>query len=323
MGNYGLDDWADVDDGGWPTLLVGNGASIAVSSDFGYDSLFQVAPLTVDDTDLFDALETKNFEEVLNHLRTASLVCEQLGHASQDVDDRYESIRDALIEAVHDHHVEWLDVDDEDRLDTIRDALLDFDTVFSTNYDLLIYWAMMNSGDPPGAGFGDLFWNHQNAFDSLNTERFGDKTLVYWLHGGLHLYWGPAGETRKRTNTGANLLQSFASGGRIPLFVSEGSWKQKRRAIHRSDYLEHAYRTFASTDGPLVVFGQGLGGADTHLIRAIREDPTRNIAYAIYPSSQQAVDLRQAEVSNLFPQASIEFFDSTTHPLGDPSLAVP
>lgn len=322
MGAHGLDDWDDVDDDDWPTLLIGNGGSIAVSAAFNYTSLYQIAPLTQDDRDLFVALNTENFEEVLNHLRTASMVCEQLGHTSADVDARYNSIRDALIDAVHNHHIEWLDVDDDDRLLKIRNALLSFETVFSTNYDLLVYWAMMNTGTPPGEGFGDLFWNQDHEFDSLDTQPFDDKTLVYWLHGGLHLYRTTDDETRKRTNDGANLLATFAAGGRVPLFVSEGSWPQKRRAIRRSDYLEHAYTTFAGTDGPLVILGQGLGNSDVHLIRAICEDPKRYIAYAIFPSTPQAINLQRAQIENLFPQASIQFFDSTTHPLGDPSLNV-
>lgn len=159
----------------------------------------------------------------MNHLRTASLVCDQLGHAWTDVDDRYDSIRDALINAVHAHHVDWTDADAGDRLLNIRDALLEYEAVFTTSYDLLIYWAIMNAGTPAGDGFGDVFWNADHAFDPLDTEPFGNKTLVYWLHGGLHLYRTPTGETKKRTNTGANLLATFAAGNRVPLFISEGT----------------------------------------------------------------------------------------------------
>ncbi len=183
MGSFGLDDWDDIADRDWPTLLVGNGASRSVSPKFAYDSLFDVGPLSDHDRELFEALGTTNFEEVLNHLRTASLVCDQLGHASSDVAARYDSIRDALIAAVHAHHVDWSHVDAGSRLLRIRSALLEFESVFTTNYDLLIYWAMMNAGDPPGAGFGDLFWNGSHVFDPLDTKSFGGKTLVYWLHG--------------------------------------------------------------------------------------------------------------------------------------------
>jgi hypothetical protein len=36
-----LEDWADLDDIGWESLLVGNGMSIDVSSYFAYDSLYE------------------------------------------------------------------------------------------------------------------------------------------------------------------------------------------------------------------------------------------------------------------------------------------
>ena len=103
MGSFGLDDWDAVSTKRkWPALLIGNGVSRAVSESFAYDSLYNVAPLTQDDMDLFDALGTRNFEEVLNHLRTAKLICEQVGHDPEDVQDRYSSIRAALISAVQD-----------------------------------------------------------------------------------------------------------------------------------------------------------------------------------------------------------------------------
>jgi hypothetical protein len=323
MGAFGLDDWDDIDHGDWPTLLVGNGGSLAVSSKFAYDSLYTVAPLVQDDREVFVALDTTNFEEVLNHLRTASLVCRQLGHHSSDVDNRYNSIRNSLIKAVHAHHVSWPDVNLGDRLQLIRKALLAFESVFTTNYDLIIYWAIMNGGVPPGDGFGDLFWNDRHVFDPFNITRFGKKTLVYWLHGGLHLYRTPAGETTKQTSNGGTLLASFAAGKRVPLFVSEGTWRQKRRAIRRSDYLEHAYTTFAGTSGPLVVFGQTLGDSDRHLIKAILRHPRRDIAFGIYTTKQRSVNLQRAQVENHFPHANIAFFDSRTHPLGDPALRVP
>lgn len=181
----------------------------------------------------------------------------------------------------------------------------------------------MNAGTPPGDGFGDLFWNTGHTFDPFETESFGNKTLVYWLHGGLHLYRTPAGQTKKRTNSGANLLATFAAGNRVLLFVSEGTSKQKRRAIRRSDYLEYVYTTFADTAGPLTVFGQAFGNPDRHLVKAVERDPARDIAYGVYATTQQTANLQRAQIESLFPQAGIAFFDSATHPLGDPALGVP
>jgi hypothetical protein len=273
--------------------------------------------------DLFDALGTRNFEEVLNHLRTAKLICEQVGHDPEDVQDRYSSIRAALISAVHSHHVAWDEVDAKRRLRKIRRSLNGFKSVFTTSYDLLVYWAIMNAGSPPGDGFGDLFWNSTHTFDPFDTEAFGNKTLVYWLHGGLHLFRGRYGETTKRTSQSDNLLTALASNGGIPLFVSEGTSQQKRRAIRRSDYLEHVFNTFGETEDNLVVFGQALGNEDDHLVRVVRRTHGRHVAYGVYPTTQLNVNFQRARIERILPEAKVTFFDSTTHPLGDPTLTVP
>ncbi len=180
----------------------------------------------------------------------------------------------------------------------------------------------MSAGTAPGYGFGDLFWNAAETFDSFDTELFGDKTLVYWLHGGLHLYRDDDGETKKRISAGANLLATFASDARIPLFVSEGNSQQKRRAIRRSDYLEHAYNALAGADDNLVVFGQALAESDNHLVQAVERIPGRYVAYGIYASTPRDATFQRAYIEKTLPESNIRFFDSTTHPLGSPDLLV-
>jgi uncharacterized membrane-anchored protein YjiN (DUF445 family) len=98
--NPDLEDWADVEeDGPWPRLLVGNGASMAVWPSFKYSTLFEKADLGDDDLELFDALDgTRNFEVVLDALRVSRLVCDQLEHDADEVDERYEAIKESLIQ---------------------------------------------------------------------------------------------------------------------------------------------------------------------------------------------------------------------------------
>lgn len=321
MGTFGLDTWNVVKKKrDWTSLLLGNGASIAVSDGFRYSSLFQVAPLNSSDRDVFAALETSNFEEVLNHLRISELICTQLNHASGDVATRHKSIRRALIDAVDDHHVSWLDVNQADRLETISAALRQYAAVFTTNYDLLVYWAMMIDG--AGTGFGDLFWNSSHTFDPFDTEVRDDKTIVYWLHGGLHLFTNTWGQAVKRAGGALNLLEAFASAPEPPLFISEGTWRRKRRAIRRSQYLEHAYAALAGGEDDIVVLGQSLSVQDSHIVQAIRRDPSRRLAFGIYPASQTKVNRQRAEISDLLNGSRVWFFDSTTHPLGDPALKI-
>jgi len=323
MADYGLRDWDEVsDDRDWPVLLLGNGFSRAVSESFSYGSLFEVAPLVEDDRNLFDALTTTNFEEVLYHLRSSILVCQQLGHNHIEVEGRYESIRDALIQAVHDHHVTWEGVTAGDRLVAIQQVLRQHRAVFTTSYDLVIYWAMLADGGID-AGLVDLFWGANHVFDPFDAQPHAGKIPVYWLHGALHMERTISGETQKRTNQGANLLATFGAGDQVPLFVSEGTSQQKLRVIRRSNYLDHTFQQLSQGEGALVIYGQGLGNQDRHIASAIRRRTNSHVAYGVFADSQASADLQVAEIENRLLGCDLTFFDSRTHDLGNPALLVP
>lgn len=107
-----LENWSNIDaDGPWRCLLVGNGASMAVWPRFQYPTLLDQAGLSDEDLLLFDALNgTRNFEVVLNGLRVSRLVCDQLQHDSDEVEERYRTIKEALIRAVNNVHVPWVSI---------------------------------------------------------------------------------------------------------------------------------------------------------------------------------------------------------------------
>jgi hypothetical protein len=59
MGSFGLNDWGRevvASERMWPVLLIGNGASRAVSAKFSYGLLYEAAPLSAGDRLVFDAL---------------------------------------------------------------------------------------------------------------------------------------------------------------------------------------------------------------------------------------------------------------------------
>lgn len=321
MGQFGLEDWSDLSDDDWPALLAGNGVSRAVADVFAYDSLLAAANLDADDVQLFDHLGTSNFEEVLRSLDFARIVHGQLGGVLEDVEERREAIRHALVKTVNDHHIGWLDVDGQ-RLTMIKQALLNYHSVFTSSYDLLIYWAMNHNG---AQGFTDFLWHKpHHHFDPGNSPLMPHRTHVYWLHGGLHLYRTDDDGTAKRVHlVGAALLDQFAGEGLLPLYVAEGTSEQKRRSIRRSDYLTFCLKQFEEDDRSLVVVGQALGPSDQHLVDAIKRHPERDLAYAIYPTTQLGVNGVRADIEELLDRDDINFFDSTTHPLADPALHVP
>ncbi|KGF68107.1 hypothetical protein LL06_18455 [Hoeflea sp. BAL378] len=318
-----LGDWAEVQDiGDWSGLLLGNGFSQNMWASFGYHSLFETAStgdgptLSADDTALFERFETRNFEWVLSALATSKSVLHALGQPHELIDQREHSIREALIQAVHSVHIPWLCIEDE-KLKRVASELSKYAAIYSTNYDLLLYWSLMAAP----AQFRDYFWTAE--FDISNTEIWGKTTRVHYVHGGLHLYRKPNGQTLKRTARGGrNLLDLFATPfeDAAPLFISEGTAPEKLASIYRSDYLSFVFSQLALDDGPLVVFGHSLGGSDSHIVDVLNSHRGRKVAVAV--RAEDDVRQKKGAIVASIPNAEIYFFDAATHPLGDPALNI-
>jgi len=356
-----LPSWEHVNEqGDWESILIGNGASRAIWEKFSYDSLYEAAvdeldqPLSNEDQALFQRMGTTNFERVLSGLLSA----EEIGQARDDdttaLREQYERIQGKLGDAVRHVHIPWGSTPDV-VLQRVRDALKSHLFVFSTNYDVLLYWAMMLDGpwwseekdDNLPDDFVDYFFHKDSetntvVFDSANTEIYRTKqtsTRVLYLHGGLHLARDGAGETHKLCydrEASATILDRFGkpiSDGNgepqleraVPLVVTEGTSARKEESIRQSDYLSFARETFAERRGGLVVFGNSLSKeSDSHIASAINEGPPwerREIAISIYPSAEPgAIDASIAHYKAMLPKATLRFFNSTTHPLGATDL---
>lgn len=327
--NPQLMDWASLQtQHDWSGILVGNGASRVLWDEFKYQSLYQVASsgnveyrLTPADQQIFREMDTTNFELVLAGLVVSQIVCDALDIDSGKIKARYESIRRALLEAVAVVHIPWT-ADDSERYTTVREALRLYEFVYSTNYDLIVYWAVMAKG---GSGFKDYFWG--DSFNITNTDVWDDDvTKVLYMHGGIHLVRFPSGGTcKRRAGSVSNLLTSLAflnADGGVPLFITEGASKDKLSSIYRSDYLAFAYQQFLKHEGPLVVFGHSLGESDQHLVDAMGKWGSRKIAISVYPGDGDEIADFMTNLRQRLPRAELLFFDSRTHPLGADDLRI-
>jgi Domain of unknown function (DUF4917) len=327
-----LPEWGEIaDDAEWEGILVGNGASIAIWPDFKYESLYDVATsdqvssaLSDDDTRLFDAFDTENFEQVLAALKTAGVVASALDMDVELLADRYVSIQQALFEAVHAVHVPWEEV--ATAIPTLFAALREYRFVYSTNYDLLLYWASMERG---GKQFLDYFWGDGSTFDLLDTEIWETRrgwTRLLFLHGGIHLRRLQGGGTRKVLADDGAILDQFATkypGDESPLLISEGESADKLASIMSSDYLAFALQSFASHEGGLVIFGHSLGDQDDHLVRPMQSWRGNPVAISMRPheNEERVIQAQDRYRSRLSPMKDVVFFDATTHPLGDADLS--
>ncbi|CAH0266490.1 DUF4917 family protein [Pseudomonas mediterranea] len=311
-------------------LLVGNGASRAVWDDFGYDSLFENArtveekPLSPSELSVFDALQTRSFEQVLGALKTTSRVNKALAVSSAAPRNRYYAIKEALINTVHAVHIPWRLVQPS-TLAALSQELSRYATVFTTNYDLLNHWALQQAQH----AITDLFIGADHSFDL--SQATTEKPRLLYLHGGLHLVRNQDGTARKLTSTEGTLLGNFAINNTlktlddVPLFVNEGPSEDKLKTIRSSDYLSFCYDQLLHHGDNLCLFGHALGEQDQHIVRALRQAKPRTMAISIYPRSQAFIQHQKRHYAKLFQGLDMElrFFDAKSHPLGDPKLSVP
>lgn len=328
-----LYDWSDVDDAeDWKILLGGNGLSINVSRAFDYASLYEEADksdvdgsLTDEDRRIFELFDTKNFEIVLGKLRDAIQLAELLDRKPGPYRRRYRSVQTALGTAVRGVHLEWIEIPD-DVLAGIKEGLADYRAVYTTSYDLLIYWAIGHEsmyGD-----FRDCFWG--GSFDPEDCDVWEPGQPIYYVHGALHLFVDGEETTRKLTqrSDGRTLLELFGEPvpedpEARPLLISEGSARDKLRAIEGNDYLAHVYETFRVEDRPLVVFGNSLSPQDRHLVDAINANPGRPVAVALRKKKDsKAMREQMAIIAAKLETEELYFFDASTHPLGSEALKV-
>ena len=319
--------WADLADGSrWDTLVIGNGLSINIWNDFAYSRLFERASLKPAARQLFSDFQTQNFEMVLEALWHAERTLTALGRRTAAITALYEHVQSALFQAVLKVHVPWTRID-RSALERISEAMSLHRFVFTLNYDLLTYWSAMVSG--PTSAIRDFFWSQHNTFDINNATLEEGGTGLFYVHGGVHLWRdSKSGRTGKWTKrSGGALLTRLEADfrslpSRRPLLVSEGTSAQKMAVIRRSDYLTYALQALSENMTDTVIFGASFADQDAHIIGAIASGRQRRIAISIHPGTRAQNDTAMAKYRARFPEHRLAFFDSTSHPLGDPSLSV-
>ena len=165
-------------------------------------------------------------------------------------------------------------------------------------------------------------------FDPARTTAGPGSIPIYFLHGALHLVVSDSGVTWKLRRGLDTLLDQFGQPipgepQARPLLVTEGTARDKLEAIEANRYLSHGLGELRRRDLPVVVFGSGLGEQDSHILDALSENPGRPVAVSMLPGVKKDLRRRQSEIYGRLDASSVIFYDSRTHPLGDPALNVP
>lgn len=273
-------------------LLMGNGFSMSYDSGiFSYKALSKFIYELKDKElhQLFDILNTNNFELMMQQLNNAAQIASVFGVDKVvvgKIKKASETLKSNLIEAIKELHPEHVFEIPENKSQACASFLKSFldenGQVFTTNYDLLLYWVLMrNQLGHMGDGFGretdetdEWIGSDDIDWSELRWGKNKDTQSIHYLHGALHLFDTGIDIVKEEYTNGHFLLENVKARmekKEYPIFVTAGSSKDKLTHIMHNKYLANSFESLSTISGTLICFGFGFGPYDEHIIKAINK----------------------------------------------------
>ncbi len=312
-------------------VLLGNGFSRACRDDiFSYDALFNQAKfegLSPASRNAFGALNTTDFEVVIRALKQAALLAavylDNNPELAQRLNGDADGLRELLATTIAASHPDRpADIPNE-QYAACRGFLSNFKRIYTVNYDLLLYWALMQEEIEPQIGFDDGFREPEDGpaeYVTWDVQKT-DEQNIFYLHGGLHIFdAGPELQKFTWCNTGIALVDQIREAletNRFPLFVAEGSHDSKLERIQHSGFLNRAYRSFAAIGGTLFIFGLSFADADEHVLRLLDKGKAKEAFISLHGDLGSQGNMRIVNRAELMKNRrparrplAVEFFDA-------------
>lgn len=320
-------------------LLLGNGFSIALQPNiFSYTSLYDRADFAKVPyaNVIFDALATRDFEAVIKVLMSASKILSSYKGVPEAVILQLrtdaDEIKKILVSAIAENHPDRPFEVTPEQYAACRNFLSHFSHIYTLNYDILLYWALMqdkvdNLKLSPDDGFRHPKDDPDAPYVSWQEAH---SPTIHYLHGALHLFDAGA-EIIKYTWSKTDIplieqIRTALDGDRYPLFVSEGDSRGKLEKVIHNAYLHKALRSFTAicnqVNASLFVFGHSLAQNDDHILKLIARGRISTVFVSIYgdPNSdanqwiiERALTLaRDREKNNPQSALAVRFFGATS-----------
>jgi len=318
-------------------LLLGNGFSIAYDSKiFSYNALYDFIE-KLDDDDLkkiLSVIETKNFEVVMQYLDQFSALIDAFG-GNADLKTRVDAASSKLkaslldaVKALHPEHVfKVSDKQSKACAEFLKTFLNTGGKVYSTNYDLLLYWVLMrNEVDGHIDGCGRELLNPdevEKGEDPEWSELLWGKNRaeqnVFYLHGALQFFDAGASIVKEEYDAYNYLLQKITArmdDGEYPIFVTAGNGRQKLTHIRHNRYLTYCFDDLCEAEGSIVTFGFRFGDQDEHIIEAINaaaRRPPKEKLWSVYIGVYSEEDQAHVEqIAGKFRKCKLHVYDAKT-----------
>lgn len=279
-----------------PHLLLGNGFSRSFKEDvFAYEALFDRADfknLSPTAKKAFKALNTTDFEVVMRALRQAvalvNVYIQQPAAVVKAMAADADGLRDVLVQAIAGSHPERPNSVTQAQYKSCKQFLDNFGSIYTLNYDLLLYWTLMQDEIDPQIKCDDGFRQPEDGPEKYVTWEVQNTNSqnIHYLHGALHIF-DAGSKIQKYTwsNTQIALIDQIRTAlalNKFPIFVSEGTAEAKLDRIQHSGYLNRAYRSFSAIGGALFIFGHSLAKQDDHILRLIERGKTQALYIGLY-----------------------------------------
>lgn len=320
------------------SLLIGNGFSMAYDNKiFSYNALHNFLQSQDDEllSKLFGAIKTKNFELVMQQLESTIALLDAFGvegSVKQQILLAAEKLKQGLLKSVKELHPEHVykipDAKSAACANFLRPFLDSGGQIFTTNYDLLLYWVLMRQGTAlhidgfgqelenplevqkgEAAQWSDLIWGPNQA-----------KQNIHYLHGALHLFDAGSEIIKEQYDWTGYLLEHITTrldDGNYPIFVTAGNGEEKLKHIRHNRYLSHCYDRLLNIDGSLVTFGFNFGPYDEHIIDSINKAAKHGARAAeklrsVYIGTYSNEDVKHIE--SILPkfEVKVQLFDAQT-----------
>ncbi len=274
-------------------LLIGNGFSMAYDHKiFSYNALYDFVNNQQDENlkKLFSAIRTQNFELIMQQLDDFIRLAEAFDISEEflnTIQDAKEQLQNSLVDAVktlHPEHVYSIPDEKNNSCVAFLRGFIDKNGyIFSTNYDLLLYWVLMrNELENKCDGFGKEVLNPEEVkkgqtpiLSDLDWGINKSNQRIFYVHGALHLFDIGAEITKETFSGGRNYLLSNIkkrmANKQYPVFVTAGDGNQKLNHIMHNKYLTYCYESLAQIQGSMITFGFNFGDYDEHIIDAINK----------------------------------------------------
>jgi hypothetical protein len=319
-------------------LLLGNGFSMSYDSKiFSYNALNTFIEKLDNDIlhKLFSIINTKNFELVMQQLSNFCEIAEIFGTDKELVSRIKEStsiLKNSLIDAVKELHPEHVFTIPESKSKLcslfINNYLEKEGQIFTTNYDLLLYWVLMrNNSEIAIDGFGREVENPDEyvpqdelEYSELRWGKYKESQTVNYLHGGLPLFDTGIEIIKEEYSSGHYLLDKIKArleNKEYPIFVTAGNGREKLTHIMHNKYLSYCFDRLSSIEGSLVTFGFNFGEYDSHIIDAINiaanhGKPAPNKLFSIYIGIYSDADLKHIESIKHKFKCKVNLYDAKT-----------